>query len=611
MNTDSCSYISDNFQKLIDAFTEIDFEAMFEGVPDKGCEYLSKPLLDATNEAKSNRLNYTILRLLHDVCEVSLDVDTPHNPFNDSFTDIEIDFLARIINSVSNPFLRGRLADRAWCSPKYRGKEYARIAIDSYTNTPLTADVWFGGGEACWRRAIGLCMLIGEESAENRLDHIQCSILAAIEEATAERGFYCSLLICVLDDSGLDKSHSPAIASKLESLSHAFDAEGNFFASGCHYNEAARWYKKADMDEKSWDMMAKEARAFEQEAMAFISSPNPTYIAAVTPLKNAVRVLQDIPNEYRERHAINEKIHDLETRIGEYGKVALGEMATYTTPGVDISNYVSQARALVSGKPAWDAFVNFANLYDAKVENIRSSALKTLSEFPIRRLFHTIGFESDGRVGGTIPGYSESASDEDNEAVIWDEMFRYHYVPSVSIVVRGMILPALLVLNREQCLRETDFLVLARRSVIVPIDRRLLWSKALFRGFNYDFETSVHLLAPQIEHMVRCQLKSQGIRTTFTDHQAGGRETENGLSKLMEQVEVEHIFGPDWAYEIKTLFCGPTGWNIRNEVAHGLLSDYQFSSDLFVYAWWFALKMMLNACPPITTVTETTEESAD
>ena len=609
MNTNNGSYVGKNFQKLIDAFTEIDFETMFEGVSDQGCEHLTRPLRDAANEAKSNKLHYTILRLLHDVCEVSLKLDTPHNPFNDSFSDTEIDFFAEIIKFVSNPFLKGRLADRVWSSPKYRGREYARIAIDSYTSIPLTADAWFRGGEACWQRAIGLCMLIGEESAENRLDQIQCSILAAIEEATAERGFYGSLLIHALDDSGLAKDHSSAIASKLEFLAQAFDAEGNFIASGSHYNAAAGWYKRSGMDEKSWDMMVEEARAFEQEAMAFVSSSNPTHMAAVTPLKDAARVLLGIPNEYRERHGINEKIDDLESRIGEYGQVALGEMATYTTPGIDISDYASQARAFVSGKPAWEAFVNFTSLYDAKVEDIRSSALKTLSEYPLRRIFHTIGFESDGRVGGTIPGYSESASDEDNEAAICDEMFRFHYVPYMSVAVSGMILPALFVLNREKCMRLTDFLELARRSTIVPVDRRLLWSKALFQGFNFDFESSIHLLAPQIEHMVRWQLKGQGIRTTFTDYKAGGRETENGLSSLMEEEEVERIFGPDWTYEIKTLFCGPIGWNIRNEVAHGLLSDYQFSSDLYVYVWWFALKMMLRTSPPITTVTEASEES--
>ena len=206
---------------------------------------------------------------------------------------------------------------------------------------------------------------------------------AAIEEATAERGFYGSLMICVLDDSGLARDHSLAIASKLESLAQAFDAESNFFASGSHYNAAARWYRKSGMDDKAWDMTVREAESFEHEATAFISSPNLTYLATITPLKNAARVLLDIPNEYRERHDINQKIHDLESRIGEYGQVALGEMATYTTPGVDISDCVSQARAFVSDKPAWKAFVNFANLYDAKVENIRSSALKTLSEFPL------------------------------------------------------------------------------------------------------------------------------------------------------------------------------------------------------------------------------------
>ena len=607
MNENRDSYISNNFEQLLEAFAEIDLEAILGDIPDQGYIYLSQPLMDAAREAKSSLPHYTSLSLLHEVCAVSLNLDTPHNAFDDHFTEIEIDFFVEIARLVSNPFLRGRLADRVWCCPKYRGEEYAQIAIDSYTSIPITADAWYSGGETCWRRAISLCMLIGEDSSENRLAQIECSILTAFEETTTERGLFGNILINVLDENSLAKNHSVAIAAKLESLAQTFDTEENFHASGNQYNKAASWFNRSGMDENAVDMMVGEAKAFEKEAMAKISSPNPSHMAAVVPLKNALKVLRDTPNKHRERHNIENKIRELETLISDYGQMALDEMATIRSPGIDISDCISQARDHVSDKPTFEAFVRFANLHNVNVDDLRISAKKTLSSFPFRRLFPTIGFESDGRVGGTTPGYYASAPDEDNEAVVHDEMFRYHYIPLVSVVVNGMIVPALWVLNREHCLRESDFVELVRRSTIVPNDRKALWGKALFKGFNFDFETSIHLMAPQIEYMVRWHLKSNGVRTTSTDFRSGGRETENGLCKLMELAEVEPAFGRNWTYEIRTLFCGPTGCNIRNEVAHGMLSDYQSFSGKFVYSWWFALKMVVNSSPAVTNVTENEE----
>lgn len=610
MNSDRDSFISDNFERLVDAFRKIDLEGILENYSDQDCWQLASPLLTASNRAKDNHLRYLSLTLLYEICSTRMNPCKPGNPFNDNFSDVEIDFFAEIVEYVENPFLKGRLADRVWNSPKYRGVEFARIAIDSYLSTPLTPDAWIRNAEDSWRRAIVLCKLIGEKSAENRLAHIKRSILKAIEEATTARGFYCNLMINTLGDNGLASDHSKTFAIKLESLAQSFDAEGNFHASGRHYSEASSWFKKAEMVEKATEMEVREAEAFEKEAMAEISPPKSSHMSAVTPLKSAVMVLLEIPKRYRELYNVGEKIRDLKSRISKYGQLALDEMSTYTIPGVDISNCVSFARSYVSDEPTWEAVVKFTNLTNVKVDNLRKSAKDTLSDYPLRRLFPTIGFESDGRVGGTIPGYDASASEEENKEVILDEMFRFHYTYRITVVTNGMILPALRILNAQHCLREVDFVDIARRSAIIPNDRTHLWGNALFSGFNFDFETSIHILAPQIENMVRWHLKSNGERTTNTNNQTDGRETENSLCTLMELAEVESIFGPDWTYEIRTLFCDRPGWNLRNSVAHGLLSDYMCSSDPFVYAWWFALKMVVNTCPPIETTTTDPNHSA-
>ncbi len=115
---------------------------------------------------------------------------------------------------------------------------------------------------------------------------------------------------------------------------------------------------------------------------------------------------------------------------------------------------------------------------------------------------------------------------------------------------------------------------------------------ALFSGYDNDFVTTLHLLVPQIEHMVRYHLKSAGVKTTTLDNR--GIETENGLSTLIELPECEKIFGEDLTFEIKALFCDACGPNLRNELAHGLLDDKACQTVYAVYAWWLGLKLVFN-----------------
>jgi hypothetical protein len=162
----------------------------------------------------------------------------------------------------------------------------------------------------------------------------------------------------------------------------------------------------------------------------------------------------------------------------------------------------------------------------------------------------------------------------------------------VSIVVQGDIWPALEVLLLEHRLREADFIALANQSPIVPKGRAGLFGKALFKGYDRDFVSALHLLIPQIEHLVRVHLKQAGAKTTNLDKD--GIENENGMSTLMDLPEAEQVFGKDLAFELKTLFCDAFGPNLRNELAHGLLDEDACHSPFAIYAWWLGLRLVFN-----------------
>ena len=162
----------------------------------------------------------------------------------------------------------------------------------------------------------------------------------------------------------------------------------------------------------------------------------------------------------------------------------------------------------------------------------------------------------------------------------------------VRIVVHGDIWPALEILWLEHRLGRTTLSVSLASRQLFPRTACVSSGKALFAGYDRDFVTALHLLVPQIEHLVRYHLKQSGAKTTTLD--PNGIENEIGLTALMELSEAEKVFGADRGFELRALFCDPFGPNLRNELAHGLLDDEACQSIHSIYAWWFATEVSVQ-----------------
>ena len=142
----------------------------------------------------------------------------------------------------------------------------------------------------------------------------------------------------------------------------------------------------------------------------------------------------------------------------------------------------------------------------------------------------------------------------------------------------------------EHRITEPEFLSLTRNCPILPTDQTALWAKALWSGYDLDFSTSTLLLPPLIENLVRSHVKSVGGTTTTLDRE--GIEQEIGLSSLIEVPQASEVLGDELAFEIRALFCSAFGPNLRNSVAHGLVTDQSVRSVYALYAWWLSLRIV-------------------
>ena len=589
----------------VEDFVGCGWKEILERAEDKNHRWVYVAFANAAKQAidEGRQAHGKALWLLSDACSMKLSPDSANEPFRpfpvsqngrspipDDFSETDIAFFAEIIGTIDDPWLKARLADLVWLKQHPRNHQFALAAIDSYRTIPLDTETWLRDGKQCWQRAIGLAHMLGA-GADDRLAGMEASILEVFGSVTKQDGFLGFWLADLLESHALGSNHATTIATKLETLAREFDQDGELHRAREYFRAAADWFKVSGDNAKSYAMTVEVAEGWVKEAVVRLSSNDPSHLVAATFYENAIQIYRTIPRPEREPYRVDKRIAELRARLNESGEKSLDEMKVIRTPGVNISQIVEDARNAVRGKEPVEALKAFANLYPgAKAEELRKNAIEGRRLHPLASLFPSKTMGSGGRT------VAKNFGDDDKS--ILSQMIR-DYGILVDIVVRGDILPAQEILLLEHRLREADFIALAGQSSIVPIGRELLFGKALFAGYDRDFITALHLLVPQIEHMVRDRLKQDSIKTTTLD--SNGIETENGLSALMDLQETEQIFGENLSFEIKALFCDSSGPNLRNNLAHGLLDDGAFQSAPPIYAWWFGLKLVFNALTEMRT----------
>ena len=540
------------------------------------------------------------LLLLSNACSMMLEPESRSEPFKpiyknyssgrrsyipDDFLKPDLEFFAEILEHIDDARLKARLADILWltAAPR-RDRKTALTAIDSYRSIPLDFDNWSRDGKECWHRALALAFM-QKSGAGERVADMEEAIVRAIESVESPNGFFCVELAGFLKSLDLGENHTLKIAEKLESF--VIEADLSSTIANLYWT-AVEWLSAAGENARSVRAIVKMAECYVKDGDGHASAGG--HAAATLFYLQAIQAFQKIQNKDRAAHQVDDRIAALKKKHEESKNKIADDMSS-ASASVPIRDIIEHSCKAVSGKSPMDALFAFMSLdCGADVESLRKNAKADIKRHPSLSLLPRYYLGSDDRlVGKRPPADIEKLNMDDDPVILEQMMFRHRTY--IAIVVRGSILPALRVLHLEHRFREADFVNIARQSAIVPIDRKLLYGKSLAAGYDYDFATAIHLLAPQIENIVRQLLKASGARTTtFDEH---GFEKEIGLSNLMQKQESKDILGKNLHFEIDTVFCSSLGPNIRNEVAHGLVDDMSVTSHagFSIYAWWIGMRL--------------------
>lgn len=260
-------------------------------------------------------------------------------------------------------------------------------------------------------------------------------------------------------------------------------------------------------------------------------------------------------------------------------------MPTITEP-IDNSEAVEQMKVHIESaslvKAIWFLVYGIIGLENKGriAEKIKKDHTKFLSS----DLFLKGYLDKNGRRVGSVPSI-QGATESDMELICRDDA-RTHYTINVDALVQRY----LYMMNQKFELNESNLRFLVDNNIFVPQDRKGAFLKGLVAGFNFDYLTSMSVLMPQVENAIREMARKLDILTDKFDNE--GIQEYLSLGSIINRLEDSELLEEDMIFNLRLFYAGELGYDMRNNVAHGLLSDDELDCSIQSMAvWWYTLRL--------------------
>lgn len=583
-----------HYNVSIDDIAAFDWQKVIEECEQRDCvHYQTKFYAYASKfESDKNEAGVRVFRFLGSLASLHLNESSADEPFEpmiqtstgrspiaEDFADSDIEVVRKLIPIAKDADFRARVADVVWVRAK--DVNAAEVGIEAYLGSAKTLedpDMWprfFPQVE----RAIRLAATIGKRRRPFG------TVVKFIGDLIRRHGATDSgLMTARAMELLLEHGEGDAIdlAGLSKELATRAEKNKNWLFARTYWDLNARWNEREKRKAEAQEAHIRSAETFLSDAEAASSRDSPSYFVAAHFLSQGLEAL-------RRAGASRERLDEVHKKLLEYNKRSTGEMREYSSPEIDISEFVRKATELVKGKSLRDATLLLAlSQPTTRVSELRSQVEKNAKDFPLAHLFSGVAVDEQGKVIAQKPSLLTN-DPEQLEAAIRAEMF-HHAQMYWQVRVQTFINPARTQIWNEHRPTPPDFRFLVLNNPFVPSGRENIFARGIHAGFSGDLLVAAHLLIPQIENSIRYVLGSNGIVTS--KHDSRLIQQERDLNSLLRFPEVAEIFGDDIVFDLQGLFVERFGGNLRNRLAHSLLDHSAFYSAHVVYAWWLILRLL-------------------
>lgn len=578
-------------------FVAADLESAikFADLPNIGkmrCEDYS-PLIGKLSE-QEEKLKDPLL-FLAILCSWRLQPDDPNDPFESLYhsstwkniTNSQWACIQSVIQNLSDDELRGRLSDLIWINEKCH--KSARNAVDCYLTSAekiISSNSGLGDEERL-RRAIQLAAFLGKSGQpfSQAINHI--TKIASNDSLENFTSHYALRILLDFDKTNAKKYYQIAInkIALIRSGSRDFVWERSFLEIAAL---AAIECKEQD-DARS--AILEVGKIHEQEAETAKNILN-----KASHLEMALQAYRRVPQSELERERVHQELLDAQSKFSD-------EMKPFTGEKIDLSHIANDAANSIKGNNLATGLSKLVlSTIWKKKSDIEQEAEKLIRQFPLAHLFTTIQLSSTGKKAAIAPSGS-LGGDEIDQHRLFAEMCR-HFKFFCGLKTAAIIEPMRTELLLSHTISQHDIECFLRNSPYIPTGREAFFVIGIHAGLHGRFIEALHVLIPQLENLVRFLFDENGIVTSGYDSK--GIQKEHDLNHLLIDQKAEEILGEDLCFALRVIFIERFGYNLRNELSHGMLYPSVFFKEKCVYAWWIIFRIVAG---PISNLILTTEET--
>ena len=256
---------------------------------------------------------------------------------------------------------------------------------------------------------------------------------------------------------------------------------------------------------------------------------------------------------------------------------------------LDIKGVVDNLKVNMEGLSFEECVIRLTQMFVfEKQEDIKKRVIEEFKDNPISHLFGKSLINAQGQTVLALPPLDIHDPEKDPKLM---ELHMYQNALEKQKVTGDIWMRnALLIIRDKFVINKSMVKFLVKENPIIPDGREKIFQSGLYMFLNGDYYEALHILAPQVENLFRNIAREVGGLTVTLEKD--GSSMEKVLSSIFSLPELLDCYDNDILFTFRGLLNEQSGANIRNEIAHGIISEYACSTGVCLYFGVAVIKLL-------------------
>lgn len=256
---------------------------------------------------------------------------------------------------------------------------------------------------------------------------------------------------------------------------------------------------------------------------------------------------------------------------------------------LNIEEIVKTIRKNMDGLSFEESIIRLTQMivFDKKDE-IKKRMIEEYKNYPLSHLFKKNLINDYGQTVLVLP--SLDLSNPEGDLRLLELHMQQSLLEKQKITGDIVVKNALVILREKFTIEKSMLKFLVKDNPIIPEGRDHIFLSGLCMFLKGEYFEAMHLLAPQTENLFRNIAREVGGLTVTLERD--GSSMEKVLSSIFSLPELLDSYDNDILFIFKGLLNEQAGANIRNEIAHGIISENACSSGACLFFGVAIIKLL-------------------